>query len=406
MPGSVPLYTLERSCLTCPALIDCHVHFREPGLEHKANMKSEAVAAYYGGITVVCDMPNTQPPTQSIAALSDKVNRAAAASKKVHFYFFLGATAPGHLAELEALWTQPRWSLLKPHCCGLKLYLDNSTGNMKSCTVVTEAAFALCGRLSIPLVAHCEQAEINDAAAKEVPYTTVDTHSLRRPSESEVASVAYAIGLARQHRTPLHIAHLSTAGGLDLIREARAADPELRLTCEVTPHHLFLSTDDYVCCGARVKVNPPLRHKTQHQNALWEGVLDGTIDCVSTDHAPHTQTEKDAPDGQPPPSGMPGVELVVPLLLTVAAGAWPHPRTTVPAALLAKPLTYDRIVEMMHTNPNRIFGLGLSSTTLVRQFQTSTKWTVDEDLLHSHCRWSPYNGWHLVGKAIVTEGAF
>lgn len=377
-----------------PPLIDCHVHFREPGLENKADMHSEGEAAFFGGISVVCDMPNTKPPTQTIAALEDKIHRSGKA--RCAMFFFFGATAHEHLHELEELWTNPAHAATRARCCGLKLYLDNSTGNMKSSAEVTAAAFALCGRLHIPLVAHCEQAGINDSAAEAHPYDGPASHSLRRPPTSEVASIEEAIALARAHRTPLHIAHLSTEGGLHAVRAARAADPALRLTCEVTPHHLFLSTSDYSCCGARVKVNPPVRAQS-HQAALWAGVLDGTVDCIGTDHAPHTLEEKG--DSANPPSGMPAVELVVPLLLTVVAGHWPHPTEPCPAVLQAGKLTLEDVVRLLHTNPNAVFALQQSDTPL-RRFDLRQQWTVVESELHSKCKWSPYNGWKLTGKAL------
>ncbi|KAK7198799.1 dihydroorotase [Novymonas esmeraldas] len=389
-----------------PALIDCHVHFREPGLEHKADIASESTAAYYGGISAACDMPNTNPPTQSIAALADKVARAAAtAHAGCQLFFFFGATAEAHLRELEELWTNPAHAALKAHCCGLKLYLDNSTGNMKSSQAVTEMGFEVCGRLRILLVAHCEQSQVNDAAAAQHPYDCPASHSLRRPEESEAASVEEAIALARRHRTPLHLAHVSTAQSLDSVRATRAADPTLHLTCEVTPHHLFLTTGDYSCCGARVKVNPPVR-PPRHHEALWAGVLDGTVDCVGTDHAPHTMAEKDDCDpAAQPPSGMPAVEVVVPLLLTVVGGVWPHPTAPKPTALVeaeqrGRTLTLDDIVRLLHTNPNRIFALRQPETPQ-RTFDLTCEWVVRGEELHSKCQWTPYEGWRLRGRAVT-----
>lgn len=416
-----------------PCLIDCHVHFREPGLEHKATMRSESEAAYYGGISAVCDMPNTMPPTQSIAALADKVQRSASiAHSRCRIFFYFGATAHTHLAELEQLWTDPAHADLRAHCCGLKLYLDNSTGDLRCDKDVTRAAFALCGRLRIPLVAHCEHSDTNAAAAAMVAYTGPASHSLRRPPDSEVRSIREAIALAQEHHTPLHIAHLSTEGGLAAVREARAQWPELSLTCEVAPHHLFLSPEDYACGQSRVKVNPPLRPR-RNVEALWRGVLDGTVDCIATDHAPHTRAEKgldgndDAADnhhrdnnstaeaGQRAnrdttkavvvvaPSGMPGVEVVVALLLTVVSGRWPHPTETVmPEALQHGRLTLSDVVRLMHTRPMEIFNLPLTSTP-GRRFDLTKCWTVEGAKLHSLCGWSPYEGWQLVGKAVSDD---
>ncbi|EPY29605.1 dihydroorotase [Strigomonas culicis] len=268
---------------------------------------------------------------------------------------------------------------------------------MKSSRAVTEKAFALCGRLQIPLVAHCEQAEVNDKAASERPYDGPASHSVRRPAESEVASIAEAVAMARQHRTPIHIAHLSTAGGLDLVRATRREDPTLAITCEVAPHHLLLTTEDYTCCGARVKVNPPVR-PPRHHEALWEGILDGTVDCIGTDHAPHTLHDK--ANMENPPSGMPSIEVIVPLLLSVVAGRWPHPTAPRPAALVARQLAHGDLVRLLHTNPVRIFNLPVDGLRRP-SFDLAQTWIVEEAQLHSKCKWSPYQGWTLQGKAVV-----
>lgn len=392
----------SKGVIYLPALIDCHVHFREPGFVHKGDMLSEGSAALAGGISVACDMPNTFPPTQTIHELSRKVERASASGCPIRLFFFFGATEKSHLAELEALWTQSAHETLKAHCCGLKLYLDNSTGDLKSSDDVTEAAFELCGRLDIPLVAHCEHSATNDSKGKEIPYSGPASHSLRRPPESEQRSIAQAIRLAVQHHTPLHIAHLSTQEGLEAIRQSRRDHAGLRLSCEVTPHHLFLSTEDYSCCGSRAKVNPPVRD-VHHAERLWEGVLDGTIDCIATDHAPHTLREKeDVSEEQQPPSGMPGVELVVPLLLTVVAGSWPHPNAPIPATLMqTRKLTVKRVQEMLHDNPNKIFRLGVGKEKVKNiAFDVEQEWVVEEAALHSKCGWTPYKGWKLKGKVI------
>lgn len=423
-----------------PSLVDCHVHFREPGLTHKADMQSEGQAALAGGVSIVCDMPNTSPATQTIEALRDKVNRA-----KDHcpcrIYFFFGATALTHLDELVALWTQREHEDLKQHCCGLKLYLDNSTGDMKASDQVTNKAFEICGRLDIPLVAHCEHADLNAEAAAAHPYTNPFSHSLRRPPSSEVKSILEAVTLAKKFQTPLHIAHLSTADGLEAVKAARKECPSLRLTCEVTPHHLFLTVEDYGCCGTRIKVNPPIRDAA-HAEALWSGLLEGHIDCIATDHAPHTREEKGLTHNTAgggctschttdiiatqPPSGMPGVELVVPLLLTVMGGKWPHPTAAVPVALSAYGVTswaagerrsksksaatarvlQELLLRTMHTNPVRIFRLSVDSQPSQSfAFNFMEEWCVEESLLRSKCGWSPYQGWKLLGKVDHSEQA-
>jgi dihydroorotase len=380
-----------------PRLVDCHVHFREPGLEWKGDLLSESIAAFFGGISVVCEMPNTNPPTQTIVALQDKILRAKRAEKYCDARFFFGATCAAHLTELESLWCNLDFAETKRRCSGLKLYLDNSTGDMKADDNVLSAAFNLCGKLGVTLVAHCEHAPTNNSCCSTIPYTGPAAHSLRRPPISEARSIAAAIDLARTHKTKLHIAHLSTAEGLRAVVDARAAG--LSVTCEVTAHHLFLSTSSYDCCGAKVKVNPPVRDLSD-RDALWEGVFNGDVNCFCTDHAPHTTAEKD--DLVNPPSGIPSVELLLPLLLTATNGIWPHPTDPPPPSWSKYRLTHDHIIRMMHQQPNEIFSLGLSSE-LTTAVDLGCEWTVAEGKLHGKCGWSPYNGWKLTGKAIVSD---
>lgn len=386
--------------LHLPGLIDCHVHFREPGAEHKADMASEAAAANAGGILTVCEMPNTNPGTHTVEALRDKVKRAERVQAACDLRFYFGAVKPEHVAELERLWTHPELTELKKRCCGLKLYLDNSTGDMKADDSVLDLAFGLCGKLGIPLVAHCEHAATNNAAAEAVPFCGAASHSQRRPDESEVRSIDFAMGLAAKHGTQLHIAHLSTADGAALVREAKATK-RCNVTAEVTPHHLFLTTADYAVQQARIKVNPPVREAAQE--ALWAALLDGTIDAIATDHAPHLLSEK--ADEANPPSGMPGVEVVVRLLLSVAAGHWPHPSSHVPRALASQAdsaaidtsrFTVDHIRRLMFDAPNTIFSLGVDATARFK-VNLSRSEIIDEAALHSKCGWSPYHGWRTVG---------
>lgn len=378
-----------------PQLVDCHVHFREPGLEWKGDILSEARAAFFGGVSVVCEMPNTNPPTQSIAALYDKIQRAERAKEFCDVRFFFGATSSAHLAELRELWSNPAHQATKARCCGLKLYLDNSTGDMKADDSVTEEAFELCSQLNICLVAHCEHSATNNSCCGKVPYSSAASHSLRRPPISEVRSIEHAIQLAKKYGTKLHVAHLSTGAGLAAVLKARAEG--VRVTSEVTSHHLFLTTSAYDREGSRVKVNPPIR-ETADRDALWEGVFKGQIECFCTDHAPHLLTEK--ADESNPPSGIPGVELLIPLLLTAAAGVWPHPSDLPPPSWSTNKLTIERIVTMMHSNPNDIFSLNLPSSEATN-FDTARDWVVDETLLHSKCAWSPYHQWNLRGTVAL-----
>lgn len=383
------------STITLPQLIDCHVHFREPGLEHKATMKSEAASAVAGGVHTVCEMPNTIPPTQTIAALADKVRRAAEITD-CDLRFFFSVTEPAHLLTLEELWTSDTEELqrLKKHCCGVKLFLENSTGNLKTPPEMVEAVFRAAGELTIPLVAHCEDITTNAAAMAANLSTDVSVHSLMRPAESEGKSIAEAIALTAKHNTPFHVVHLSTAIGLEHVRQAK--EDGVNVTCQVCPHHLFLTTDDYETLGTLCKMNPPVRSMAD-RDALWTGLTDGTVDVVATDHAPHTIKEKQTEPALEAPSGVPGVETMLPLLLTVAAGKWPHPTSTPPENATC---SYDDIARWCFTAPNDIFQLGKNPEDTIT-VDPEVKWTITADNQHSQCGWTPYEGWRVQGKVVT-----
>lgn len=384
--------------LLMPALIDCHVHFREPGFEHKADMKSEAEAAFAGGVTTVCEMPNTNPPTVTVAAFADKVRRSEDI-KNVDMRFFFGITQEMHLAAFRELMgsSAEEMQRLRARLSGVKIYLDHSTGNQKIETELVAGVFQACAEFGVTLVAHCEDPQMNADAAAQNTRTNIAAHSLVRPAQSEVVAIEHAIGLARTHGTHLHIAHLSTEGGVELVKNAKAEG--LKITCEVTPHHLFLSTDDYEVLGTLGKMNPPLRsHK--HRLALWDGIANGTVDCISTDHAPHTLEEKQAGEPLKAPSGVPGVETMLPLLLSVAAGHWPHPAQTASAC---PQFSYKDIVRLCVKNPSQIFKLGKqeieegkSADILV--IDPAAEWAIKGAELHSKCHWTPFEGWKVKGR--------
>ncbi len=399
--------------LILPGLIDCHVHFREPGMESKGTMRTEWQAARAGGVTTVCDMPNTDPPTVTVAALADKVRRARDIDG-CDTRFFFGVTQEAHLRTLKELWTGTSDELqgLRKRCCGVKLYLDHSTGNQKVEEELADDVFRLGAAMGFPIVCHCEDARMNEERRRAYGNSTlanappdVSAHSFVRPPESEEASVAFAIAKTRKHKTALHIAHLSTKGGIHLVRQAKKE--KLPVTCEVAPHHLFLTVEDYETLGTLVKMNPPLRTR-EHQEVLWQGIADGTVDCIASDHAPHTLAEKGGKNWMEAPSGVPGAETMLPLLLSVAAGEWPHPGeppAVSPSTQLrtGHQLSVSDIVRLCFENPNRIFQLGKKGVVegvpcdlvLVHPRE---QWTIHAADLHSKCGWTPYEGWAVRGK--------
>lgn len=377
------------SYLIFPGLIDCHVHFREPGFEHKATIATESASARAGGITCVCEMPNTNPPTVTISALGDKIQRAAL-TQDCDVRFFFGVTKEPHLMALKELWTSQSGELqtLKKGCSGVKLFLDHSTGNQMVDAELAEEVFAACGELGIPLVAHCEDPKQNTMAKEANHETGVEAHSKIRPARSEAASIAYAIDLARKHGAQFHVAHLSTAQGLEHVKAAKAEG--LPITCEVAPHHLIFSERDYEKLGTLVKMNPPVR-TLEDNEALWRGIEQGDVDCIATDHAPHTPEEKSAWEGDDSltaldaPSGVPGVETTLPLVL--------------------KRLKPEDIYRTMYTNPNRIYSLGKEdiaegSGADIVLFDPTHQWTITAKELHSKCGWTPYEGMQVKGKVV------
>lgn len=370
-----------------PALIDCHVHFREPGLTHKATMQTESLAARAGGVTTVCEMPNTNPPTFTVDALKDKVERAEKVGD-CDVRFFMGAVLPEHLEELRKVWTgdSAEMKKLKQRCCGLKLFLENSTGNLKIEPETIEEAFRLCSEIDCSITAHCEDPQLNTMAAEATTSEDISAHDTMRPAESEASSIEYAMSLVRKYGTRFHVAHLSTALGLEQVRKAK--EEGLPVTCEATPHHLYLNTSHYSTLGTLVKMNPPIRTDADSK-ALWGGIADKTIDCISTDHAPHLLEEKQQHPPLSAPSGVPGVETMVPLLLTSAAKG---------------DITYSDIVRLCFAHPNNIYRLGKSSiedgsSPDILIVNPSEEWKISADVLHSFCGWTPFEGAAAKGRA-------
>jgi dihydroorotase (multifunctional complex type) len=270
--------------LIFPGLIDPHVHLREPGGEHKEDLTSGTRAALAGGFTTALAMPNTQPSITGRETLA-QVHALAAAKTVCDYGFFVGATA-GNAAEAAAL----------THAVGLKLYMGSSTGDL----LVADLAGQLAHFERYPglIAVHAEDEEA---------VTYFAARGQQRPPLCAALSVARAIALAEHFQRRVHICHVSTAQEIALIRDAKARG--VPITCEVAPHHLFLTTEDEARLGGLGKMNPPLRAR-EDVAALWANL--DVVDCIATDHAPHTLEEKRSPN---PPAGVPGLETALPLML-------------------------------------------------------------------------------------------
>ena len=357
-------------CYVLPGIIDDHVHFREPGLTDKADIESESRAAAAGGVTSYFDMPNTVPQTTTLEALDEKY-RLAAAKSHVNYAFFFGATN-----DNVSLFDQ-----LDPHRVpGIKLFMGSSTGNMLvDRDEVLEQIFS---RAQLPLMVHCEDTAIIQRNMEHYQQQfgsdpDVRLHPIIRSEEACMESTCKAIMLAVKHGTRLHLAHISTAAELEMV----PANCLHTITAEATVGHLLFSVVDYQQLGARIKVNPAIKSVIDQQ-ALRDGLTDGRISVVATDHAPHLLEQKQGGCAKAA-SGMPMLQFsLVAMLQLVDEGV----------------LTIERLVELMAHNPAIIFDVqqrgflrpGYKADIVV--VRPHSPWTVTPDIIQSKCKWSPVQG--------------
>ncbi|HEY3777966.1 MAG TPA: dihydroorotase [Rhizomicrobium sp.] len=359
-----------------PGVIDTQVHFREPGNAHKEDLETGSRGAVLGGVTAVFEMPNTYPPTTSRIALEDKLARARG---RMHcdYAFYIGATPEniGALAELERA----------PGVAGVKAFLGSSTGPLLLDKEVDIAAAFRAGRRRMAV--HSEdEARLRERKSLALPGKPA-THPVWRDPESARLSTERVLRLARTAGRRVHVLHVTTADELPLLAGMRDL-----ATVETTPQHLTLAAPEcYERLGTYAQMNPPIR-EAAHREALWRAVREGLIDVIGSDHAPHTRSEK---DGEYPatPSGMPGVQTLVTVLLDhVAAGR----------------MSLARFIDLTSHGPARIFGIA-GKGRIARGYDADftivdlgAKRRIENSWVASRCGWTPFDGMTTTGWAVAT----
>ncbi|MCC3493184.1 MAG: dihydroorotase [Microcoleus sp. PH2017_16_JOR_D_A] len=357
-----------------PGVIDPQVHFREPGLEHKEDLFTASCACAKGGVTSFLEMPNTRPLTTTQAALDDKLRRAADKCL-VNYGFFIGAT-PENLPDLLDANPTP----------GIKVFMGSMHGQLlMDGEENLERVFAKGDRL---IAVHAEdQTRINQRRQEFAGSTDLAVHSQIQDNQAALLATQLAVKLSKKYQRRLHILHLSTGDEAEFLRQEKPS----WVTAEVTPQHLLLNTSAYEKIGSLAQMNPPLRD-TRDNEILWQALLDGVIDFIATDHAPHTLEEK-AQEYPNSPSGMPGVETSLPLMLTQAVEG----RCTV--AQVANWMS--AAVAKAYKIPNKGAIAPGFDADLVLVDLDNYRPVIGAEMA-SKCGWSSFEGWNLTGWPVVT----
>lgn len=354
-----------------PGVIDDQVHFREPGLTHKANIATESRAAVAGGTTSFMEMPNTHPPALTQDLLEEKY-RTGAQTSLANYSFFMGVANDN--AE-EVLKTNDK----RKEVCGIKIFMGSSTGNMLVDNYLT--LNKIFSESALLIATHCEDERIIKANKEKYPDAgNASFHPLIRDVEACFESSFSAVQLAKQHNTRLHILHISTAKELQLFTNLFPLEDK-RITSEVCVHHLHFTAEDYPQYGNLIKCNPAIK-APENREALWEALLDDRLDIIATDHAPHTWQEKQLPY-QEAPSGIPLVQHSLLLMLQyVKQGK----------------ISIEKVVEKMSHAPAKCFQIsergfireGYWADLVLADLNRSTR--PDKKNILYKCAWSPFEG--------------
>jgi len=358
-----------------PGVIDTQVHFREPGAPHKEDLESGSRGAVLGGVVGVFDMPNTNPLTTGEAELADKVARA---SGRMHcdFAFWVGGTHENaaHLGELERL----------PGAAGIKVFMGSSTGSL---LIADDAGVAdVLSHTRRRAAFHSEDEDRLNLRKSLRIAGDPSSHPVWRDVETAERATRRLMNIAREKGALVHVLHVTTEEEIALLAEHKDI-----ASVEVTPHHLTMDASDYARIGTLAQMNPPVR-EARHREALWRGVAQGVVDVLGSDHAPHTLEEKAKPYPNSP-SGMTGVQTLVPLLLDhVNAGK----------------LTLQRFVDLTSAGPARLFGIAGKGRVAVGYDADLTivdmkrRETIRNSWIASRVGWTPYDGKDVVGWPVGT----
>ncbi len=366
-----------------PGIIDDQVHFREPGLTHKAEIYTEAKAAVAGGVTSFMEMPNTKPAALTQELLEEKYQVAAKTSLS-NYSFYMGASNDN---LEEVLKTNPK------DVCGIKIFMGSSTGNMLVDDATTlEGLFS---RVSMLIATHCEDEETirnnmdlyRQKYGEEVP---IECHPEIRNTEGCLKSSTLAVDLAKKHVARLHILHLSTEDELSLFRNDIPLKDK-RITAEVCAHHLYFNKSDYTRLNTQIKCNPAIK-EVNHQEALFAAMLDDRLDVIATDHAPHTWDEKQNTYFKAP-SGVPLVQ---------------HSLNVLIEFFHQGKISLERIIEKMCHAPAICFNV--KNRGFLREgywadlaiVDLLKKWEVEKNNIHYKCGWSPFEGHSFTGNVETT----
>jgi dihydroorotase len=372
-----------KNLLVLPGLIDVHVHLRDEGKAYKEDFYSGTAAAAAGGITTVVDMPNNKPVTMSVEALR---RRMKIAERKILVNVGFYSEFPKNMKEIGGI--------IREGTVAFKLFMGEQIGglNIDDHHALLEA-FEIVSKLKVPVAVHAEDKTTLGKVEDELKrHNRNDVEAfLKSHSENvELTAVKRLLKIAEQTNVHVHFCHISTENGLKAIIDGKKSGT--KITCETTPHHLFLSVEDLRRIGTLALTTPPIREK-HHISALWNGIRNSWIDILASDHAPHTLGEKKAESVWDVKVGVPGLETTLPLLLTEVK----HGR-----------LSITDVVRLMSKNPADVFELkgrgclkeGNNADLVV--VDLDRKYRIDASKFHSKAKYSPFNGWNVEGKPVKT----